>query len=192
MNGRETVVSGPNGSAVTGTSNRIRVSAIDGSNDVPLTPGPLDAYPAWLDARTIIFARSNLLSESSQIVSVSLDGREHVQSPLRQYFVEPKPQPGGLTYGATMESGTELHLVKISRKDGALLASPTTSEFVIDRLAIPATYGSSFTVAWMLAYRAVGTPSRPLPYLDFLLGITGILILVLSGIIAYRRSRQKN
>ena len=192
INGHETSGPGPNGSTVSGIANRIWVMAADGSGAAPLTPGPLDAYPAWLDAKTVIFARSNFLSEGSQVVSVDIGGREQVQSPLHQYFVEPKPQPDGRSYGATMESGPELHLVKVSRKDGAALGAPGISDFVIDRLAIPAADGSSFTMAWILAPPPQSPPARPVPYPIFGVAGSAILILVLVAAASFRKSRQKN
>ncbi|MHB8589851.1 MAG: TolB family protein [Candidatus Dormibacteraceae bacterium] len=103
INGRPATGPGPDGSTVSGIANRIWVMAIDGSGAMALTPGPLDAYPAWLDSSSILFARSTFLSDSSQVMSVGLDRREQEQSPLHQYFVEPKPLPDGTTYGATLE-----------------------------------------------------------------------------------------
>lgn len=155
INGRRATSPGPNGSTVTGIADRIWVMAADGSGAAPLTQGPLDAYPAWLDRGTIMFARSSFISDMSQVISVGLDGHEQVQSPPNQYFVEPKPLPDGRSYGATQEMGSELHLVKVSRTDGAGLMAPATSEFVIERLAVPQSDGSSFTLAWILA------PARP-------------------------------
>lgn len=191
INGRQTTGSGPNGSTVTGIANRIWVMAADGSGAMPLTPGPLDAYPAWLDATTILFARSTFISDTSQVISVGLDGREEVQSPPNQYFVEPKPLPDGRSYGATQETGSELHLVKVSRTDGAGLTAPSTSEFVINRIAVPAADGSSFTVAWML------TPAlphdrgalRPLWALLPAFILAALVMAVASVAVAYRRWR---
>lgn len=192
INGREATGQGPNGSTVTGIANRIWVAAVDGSGAAPLTPGPLDAYPAWLDASTILFARSSFLSNSAQVISVGLDGREQVLSPRHQYFVEPKPQPDGRSYGATMETGTELHLVRVSRADGASLRAPGTSAFVIDRLAIPAADGSSFTMAWILAQAPAGAPARSVPYAVLGLAGAGLLILLLFAAASHRDSRRTN
>lgn len=192
INGREATRLGTNGSTVTGIENRIWVMAADGSAAAPLTPGPLDAYPSWLDANTVLFARSDFLSDSSRIVSVRLDGGERVQSPPNQYFVEPKPLPDGRSYGATMEFGSELHLVKVFRMDGARLTEPRTSEFVIERFAIPEADGSSFTIAWILAVSRTDQPARTPPYAVLGLGIAGLMILVLFAGASYRRRVEKN
>lgn len=189
INGREATGPGPNGSTVTGIANRIWVMAADGSGAAPLTAGPLDAYPAWLDADTILFARSSFLSDLSQIVSVGLDGRQQVQSPSQQYFVEPKPMPDGRSYGAAQEVGTELHLVKVSRADGAPLTTPAPSEFVIDRLAVPAADGSSFTVAWILT--PATPPGQGAPRLVWgrlpALVLAALVVAAVYAAVAYRR-----
>jgi Tol biopolymer transport system component len=188
INGREASGSGPNGSTVSGIANRIWVVGVDGSGAAALTPGPRDAYPAWLDAGTILFARSSFLSPSSQVMDVHLDGGEQVLSPPNQYFVEPKPLPDGRSYGATMQSGAELHLVRISRADRSLLTAPASSEYVIDRLPVPATDGSSFTMAWILG-RAPSAPAHPDPYGPFALVAAGLVALLLAGIASYRATR---
>ena len=192
INGHETAGQGPESSTITGIANRIWVIGADGSGAAPLTPGPLDAYPAWLDAKTVMFARSGFLSDSSQILSVGLDGREQLQSPIHQYLIEPKPQPDGRSYGATMETGSELHLVRVSRNDRATLTAPESGEFVIDRLAIPASDGSSFTIAWILARGSARAPAGPVPYPIYGLGGSAILLLILVAASSYRKSRQKN
>ncbi len=180
--------SGPNGSTVSGIANRIWVVATGGSGAEALTPGPLDAYPAWLDARTILFARSAFLSQSSEVISVSLDGREQVISPPNQYFVEPRPLPDGRSYGATMETGTELHLVRISRADRAALSAPGASEYIIDRVPIPVADGSSFTMAWILG-RSIAAPANPAGYPAFWLIPASLLVLLIAGAASYRAAR---
>ena len=189
INGREATGSGPNGSTVSGIANQIWVVATDGSGAQALTSGPLDAYPAWLDATTILFARSGFLSQSSQVMSVTLDGRVHVVSPQDQYFVEPRPLPDGRSYGATMENGTELHLVRVSRMDHSLLASPSTGGFVIDRLPIPAADGSSFTMAWTFGLSPSGPPAARAPNVVFALAAVGVAILFVVGGAWFRSSR---
>jgi len=188
INGREATGSGPNGSTISGVANRIWLVATDGSGAAALTPGPLDAYPAWLDAGTILFARSSFLSQTSQVISVTLDGREQAVSPPNQYFVEPRPLPDGRSYGATMESGTDLHLVRISRADRSALTAPGTSDFIIDRLPIPATDGSSFTIAWILG-RSIAAPTRPAGDPAFGLLAAGLLVLLLAGAVSLRAAR---
>ena len=190
INGREAAGSGPNGSTVSGIANRIWMIAADGSGSAALTPGPLDAYPAWLDAGTILFARSTFLSQSSQVISVTLNGRERPASPVNQYLVEPRPLPGGRSYGATMETGTELHLVRISRADSSALAAPSTSDFVIDRLPIPPTDGSSFTVAWILS-GSIAAPTQPAGYPALGLVGAGLLVLLLAGATSFRAARGR-
>jgi len=183
---------GPNGSTVTGIENRIWVMAVDGSGAAPLSTGPLDAYPAWLDSNTILFARSSFLSQSSQIVSAGLDGHVQVLSPPGQYYVEPKPMPGGKSYGATQEIGTELHLVKISRADGAALANPGAGEFLIDRLPIPAADGSTFSVAWIVTPAQPHAPSSPTslpPALITLVMVASIALAAGAAALAYRQLR---
>lgn len=191
INGRQATVSGPNGSTVSGIANRIWVVAADGSGAQPLTPGPLDAYPAWLDAGTILFARSSFLSESSQVMSVHIDGGEQVLSPPNQYFVEPRPLPDGRSYGATMESGTELHLVRISRADRSPLTAPGTSQYVIDRLPIPVADGSSFTMAWIFSQAPAGASTRPAAFVAFALVAAGFVVLLIAGAASYRAARDR-
>jgi hypothetical protein len=191
INGREATGSGPNGSTVSGVANRIWLVATDGSGAAALTPGPLDAYPAWLDAGNLLFARSGFLSQSSQVISVALDGRERPVSPPNQYFVEPRPLPDGRSYGATMESGPDLHLVRISRADRSALIAPITSDFLIERLPIPATDGSSFTIAWILSRAPVDTPARPFPVAAFALMAAGLLVLILVGSASYFSGRRR-
>jgi Tol biopolymer transport system component len=188
INGRDTTIAGPNGGTVTGIANRIWVMQADGSGAQPLTPGPLDAYPAWLDSTTILFARSSFLSDTSQIVSVGLDGTERVQSPPHQYFVEPRPLPDRKSYGATQENGANLHLVRISRADGAGLGASSTSGFIVDPLPVPASDGSSFTMAWILAQAHPQAPTRSAPYGIYALGAASLLVMLLIGLATYRKT----
>jgi len=182
INGRDATGPGPNGSTVTGFANRIWVMAADGSDAAPLSPGPLDAYPAWLDTKTVAFARTSFLSDSSQVIAVGLDGAEQVLSPQHQYFIEPKPLPDGKSYGATMQTGGALHLVKISRRDGAMLTAPGSSAFAVDVLPVPAREGSSLTLAWILGAAPAGNP--PLAVGVFATAGAGLIVLVLFGLAA--------
>ena len=75
INGRETTTRGADGSSITLFANRIWVVDADGSRAAPLTPGPRDAYPQWLDSTTVLFAREDVATQTSRILSVGLDGR---------------------------------------------------------------------------------------------------------------------
>jgi len=188
INGREAKGSGPNGSTVSGFANRIWVMAADGSDASALTAGPIDAYPAWLDATTVVFARTSYLSDSSEVVASSLDNRERVLSPAHQYFIEPRPLPDARSYGATMETGGDLHLVKISRVDGALLTATRSSEFAVDVLPVPAADGSSLTMAWILARVPPAARASGFPLGVAVTAAGGILVLVLAGLVAARKT----
>ena len=157
INGREMKTPGANGSSITLFGNRIWVVDVDGSSAAPLTPGPRDAYPQWLDPATVFFAREDVDAQTSRIVSVGLDGREQGQSPIDQHFLEPRPLPDGRAYGATIEEGAALHLVRVSRADGATLKTSAPSDFLVERLRVPPADGSAFTLAWIMA----GSPPAP-------------------------------
>jgi Tol biopolymer transport system component len=188
INGREASGPGPNGSTVTGFANQIWVMDADGGNATALTPGPLDAYPAWVDSTTVAFARTTFLSDSSQVVAVGLDGRERVLSPANQYFIEPKPLPDGRSYGATLEVGSGLHLVRISRVDGAALTAPQASEFNVNVLPVPAADGSSLTVAWILGPAPVQATRGPIPLATFVTIGGGALALLLVALAVSRKT----
>jgi Tol biopolymer transport system component len=188
INGREASGQGPNGSTVSGFANQIWVMDADGSNARPLTPGPLDAYPAWVDSSTVAFARTSFLSESSQVVSVGLDGREQVLSPAHQYFIEPKPLPDGRSYGATLEAGSVLHLVRVSRRDGAALTAPHSSEFNVNVLPVPAADGSSLTMAWIMGPGPVQAARAPIPLAVVLTAGAGALLLLLVALAVSRKT----
>jgi Tol biopolymer transport system component len=189
IEGRQATGAGPNGSTVIGIANQIWVSAADGSGARPLTTGPLDAYPAWSDAGTILFARSGFLSASSQVTSVGLDGQETVLSPSHEYLIEPKPQPDGKSYGATMETGSDLHLVTVSRTDGALLSAPKASDVAIQRIPIPAADGSSFTMAWIRGKAPAGPGPQQVPYAVLGVGAAGLAVLLAFAFATRRSSR---
>ncbi len=188
INGREANEPGPNGSTVSGLANRIWVMDADGSNAAALTPGPLDAYPAWLDAKTVAFARTSFLSDSSQVVAVGLDGSERTVSPAHQYFIEPKPLPDARSYGATLEAGGVLRVVRISRVDGAALTASTSSDYTVNVLPVPRTDGSSLTLAWILAAAPAEADHRPIPLAVYAAAAAGLVILMLGGAAVRRKT----
>jgi dipeptidyl aminopeptidase/acylaminoacyl peptidase len=188
INGREASSPGPDGSTVSGFSNQIWVMDADGSNARAITLGPLDAYPAWVDSSTVAFARTSFLSDSSQVVAVGLDGRVRVLSPANQYFIEPKPLPDGRSYGATLESGSVLHLVRVSRRDGAALTAPQSSEFNVDVLPVPAADGSSLSVAWIMGPVPVQATRGPIPLAVFVTAGAGALLLLLVAVAVSRKT----
>jgi hypothetical protein len=188
INGREATEPGPIGSTVTGLANRIWVMDADGANAAALTPGPLDAYPAWLDARTVAFARTSFLSDSSQVVAVGLEGSERTVSPAHQYFIEPKPLPDARSYGATLEAGGVLRVVRISRVDGASLTSSKSSEFTVTVLPVPPADGSSLTLAWILAAAPAEADHRSIPMAVYATAGAGLVILVLGSGAAWRKT----
>jgi Tol biopolymer transport system component len=189
INGRPATAAGASGSAVMLFTDRIWVMNADGSHAAPLTAGPRDAYPAWLDRDTVIFAREDIAHDTTRIVSAGLDGREQDQSPSAQRFIEPRPLPGGRQYGATIEEGAALHLVLVSRTDGAPLRKAAPSSFAIERLRVARTEGSSFTLAWIL-----GTPGRGdgaaarAPIAVLALAAAGLLLIVGFGLVAWRKT----
>jgi TolB protein len=188
INGRETTAPGANGSSITLFANRIWVVDADGSSAAPLTPGPRDAYPQWLDSTTVLFAREDVATQTSRILSVGLDGREQNQSPVDQHFLEPRPLPDGKAYGATVEEGAALRLVRVSRADGAALKASTASDFVVERLPVPPAEGSAFTLAWILAAPPPARPAtRPLVAV-VALGMAGLLVLAAFGLLARRKT----
>jgi Tol biopolymer transport system component len=154
INGREASLPGPDGAMLTGAADRIWVMKADGSDPSPVTPGPWDAYPAWLDTSTIVFARSFGPGRGTQIFSVALGGAETQLSPPGQFLIEPKPLPGGKAYGATQRTTSGLHLVTVARADRAALAAPAPpggTNFIISRISVPPHNGGVFTMTWILA-----------------------------------------
>jgi hypothetical protein len=85
------------------------------------------------------------------IMGVRLDGIQRSQSPVALHLIEPRPLPDGTSYGATIEEQSGLHLVRISRVDGSPLNAATGGDFKVERLRVPATDGSAFTLAWVLS-----------------------------------------
>jgi len=167
--------------------NRIWVMNADGSGAAPLSAGPRDAYPAWLDGGTVLFAREDAARGTARIVSVGLDGHERDVSPGMQHFIEPRPLPGGRSYGATVEEQDGLHLVEISRTDGAPLTAAAASEFAVVRLPVAQSEGSSFTLAWILA----GPPAQHSPppiFAAAALGVATVLVLAAFGLAARRKT----
>jgi dipeptidyl aminopeptidase/acylaminoacyl peptidase len=146
-------------------TNRIWVMNADGSEARALTQGPRDAYPQWLDASTVFFSRQDVARGTTMIMSVGLDGTERGVSPPTLHLIEPRPLPDGKSYGATIEEQSGLHLVRISRADGAGLGREVASDFIVRRLRVPATDGSSFTLAWIVSPTTPdgGGPGIPAP-----------------------------
>lgn len=168
-----------------GGVDRIWVMNVDGAGAVPLSAGPRDAYPAWLDAQNVLFAREDLARGTARIMSVGLDGRERNASPATQHFIEPRPLPDGRAYGATVEEDGGLHLVRISRTDGAPLMAAAPSDFVVVRLPVSQREGSLFTLAWILAAPAPGTGP---PLVVYSLAAAGLLLIAGFGVMAWRKT----
>jgi dipeptidyl aminopeptidase/acylaminoacyl peptidase len=188
INGRETTTPGAGGSSITLLANRIWVVDADGSSAAPLTPGPRDAYPQWFDPTTVFFAREDVATQTSRIVSVGLDGREQNQSPLDQHFLEPRPLPDGKTYGATVEDGAALHLVRVSRTDGAALTASAASDFVVEPLRVPAAEGSAFTLAWIVSASPPASSATGPLIVVVVLGLAGLLVFAGLGLLAQRKT----
>ena len=169
-------------------SDRVWVMSSDGSGAAPLTPGPRDAYPAWLDNASLLFAREDVSSGTARIIRVGLDGREHDASPLTQRFIEPRPLPGGRAFGATIEEGDALHLVTISRSDGAPLTTQARSDFVVLRIPVHETEGSVFTLAWILPGPPKADPAGPI-LAAVALGAAALLVIAGFG---WHTLAQKN
>ena len=168
--------------------NQIWVMNSDGSDQRRLTQGPRDAYPQWLDSKTVYFAREDISHNSTSIVSVSLDGRERAESPDTLRLIEPRPLPDGRSYGATIEEAGRLHLVRISRTDGAPLSAAPTTQFDIDRLRVPATDGSAFTLTWIMSQPGDGHSSTAV-----LLAVVALAAVAAAAIVALgARAFQKN
>src|SRR5579872_4990519 len=75
---------------------QIWIMNVDGSDARALTGGPLDAYPAWLDDQTVVFAREYPTVHRSAVMAVRLDGGQpFALSPPTISVVEPRPMPDG-------------------------------------------------------------------------------------------------
>jgi Tol biopolymer transport system component len=190
MNGREASLPGPDGAILTGVADRIWVMNADGSDPAPVTPGPRDAYPAWLDASTIVFARSFGPDKGSQIFSVALGGAETQLSPPGQFLVEPKPLPDGKAYGATQRTTSGLHLVTVARTDRAALTAPAPpggTTFIISRISVPPHNGGVFTMAWILAPAPAIANAGGIN--TAVLAAAALVLMVLATLAAYWRRR---
>ena len=176
---------GSTGSTSTPFANRVWVMHSDGSHAEPLTAGPRDAYPQWLDPRTVLFARDDPSSQTSRIVSITLDGGEQSQSPS-EHLIEPRPVPDGRSYGATVEDADGLHLVRVSRVDGAPLAESPTDNFAVQPLTVPRTEGSAFTMSWILAPARRPAPGIPPPVLAVC--ALGVIALVGAAVATNRKT----
>jgi TolB protein len=169
-------------------SNRIWVMNADGSGQRPLTEGPRDAYPQWLDGRTVFFARQDLARGTTMIMSAGLDGAVRDESPPALHLIEPRPLPDGRSYGATIEEQSGLHLVRISRADGGALTAGRAGDYIVERLHVPATDGSSSTLAWIMSPPRAGSRSGVAVVLVLALGALGAAIVAGFGIAALRKT----
>lgn len=190
MNGREGTFPGAGGAIVTGMADRVWVMNADGTGALPVTPGPRDAYPAWLDPTTVVFARSLGSDKGTQIFSVALGGGESQLSPAGQFLIEPKPLPDGKAYGATQRTSSGLHVVKVSRADHAPLTAPTPAggaTFIVSRISVPAHNGGVFTIAWILAPAPAPATTNSGGFNTAVIGATALLLMVLITIATFRR-----
>ena len=162
-------------------TNRIWVMNADGSDPRPLTEGPRDAYPQWLDSRTVFFSRQDLAHGTTMVMSVGLDGTERDASPPELRLIEPRPLPDGRAYGATIEEQSGLHLVRISRADKGILGTGAPGDFIVERLHVPATDGSSFTMAWIMSPSPPGSSQGPAAALIAVLALAGLAAATLVG-----------
>jgi dipeptidyl aminopeptidase/acylaminoacyl peptidase len=169
---------------------RIWVMNTDGSGARALTPGPLDAYPSWLDDSTVLFARSVPSLKHSVVVAVRLDGSERVLSPSDISLVEPRPLPDGRSYGATERVDAGLRLVTVARSDGARLDAPGDPSFMVSPIATAASAGSVFTMDWIVAPPPQVPPTVAL--LPFAAGAAGLGIVAVALLATRRRGVHKN
>ena len=176
-----------NGGPGAGFTNRVWVMAADGSDAAPLTAGPRDAYPQWLDARTVMFAREDPVSRTSRIISITLDGFEQNQSPSL-HFIEPRPLPDGRSYGATLADAAGLHLVRVSRADGSPLSGSGGEAFEVQSLGVPPAEGSAFTMSWLLAAAPTAVPLYRPAIFVYLICALGLTALIGAAVAANRRT----
>jgi Tol biopolymer transport system component len=171
-------------------TNRIWVMNADGSDPRPLTEGPRDAYPQWLDSRTVFFSRQDLARGTTMIMSVGLDGTERDASPPQLRLIEPRPLPDGRSYAATIEEQSGLHLVRISRADKGVLGRDAVGDFLVERLRVPATDGSSFALAWIMSPSPPESRRGPAAALIAVLALAGLAVatLVGFGVVTYRKT----
>ena len=108
------------------------MTAKDGSGAKAVSAGDGDNYPAWLDADTILFARTGNAGKSSAILSVTLSGVEKPQSPAEEWLTEPRPLPDHKSYGATHLKGSNLEVVQVSRTDKAPLVAGRSDLVLVD------------------------------------------------------------
>ncbi|HEX9364928.1 MAG TPA: hypothetical protein VGA47_14225 [Candidatus Dormibacteraeota bacterium] len=188
ISGHEATAPGANGSAITMFVNRIWVMGADGSNPRPLTSGPRDAYPQWLGSETLFFAREDVARDTSAILSVGLGGQERSQSPEALRFIEPRPLPDGRSYGATIEESGGLHLVRISRADGALLNVSRPSDYLVHRLRLPATDGSAFTLAWIMSPAPAEKSGNAVLMVVIALALVAVLLIGSLGVVRLKKN----
>lgn len=187
LNGGSEQAPGAQGTSTTGFSNRVWVMEANGAGAEPLTAGPRDAYPEWLDARTLLFAREDVASKTSRIVSITLAGVERNQSPA-QHFIEPRPLPDERSYGATIEDADSLHLVRISRADGAPLLQENDEDFDVKQLGVPAAEGSAFTMSWILKASPRAGPADHSPIAVYLVCALAAAMLIGVAVVSNRRT----
>jgi hypothetical protein len=189
INGRRVPATGVFGAPSTVFTNQLWMMAADGSGAAALTDGTRDAYPEWLNQTTVMFAREDAASGTSTILSTTVDGQLRNQS-FSLHLIEPRPLPDGRSYGATAEDQSGLHLVRVSRADGAALTARSASDFRVQRLGLPSAEGSAFTMSWVLG--DVADPGRPQPWVAiFALCAVGLAALVaLAGTIKVRNNRN--
>jgi dipeptidyl aminopeptidase/acylaminoacyl peptidase len=193
-NGSSQPVFSPDGSHIAYINGRARedriwVMNVDGSGARPLTPGPLDAYPAWLDDSTVVFARQVPGLGHSRIMSVSLDGSERTLSPGEISLIEPRPLPDRRSYGATEQVAGALRLVTVVRSDGAALDATADSTFEVNPIPVATSDGSVFTMEWILGSQA--PPSAMAPLLLLAVGAAGLWVVGLAAWVIRRRGRRK-
>jgi Tol biopolymer transport system component len=190
INGAPGTLTNSSGEKVTGLVDRIWVMGADGSGARPLTAGPRDAYPAWLDDSTVMFARSLGSSLGTQILIAGLDGTERAISPVGQSLVEPKPLPDGRGYGATQSTRSGLRVVTVDRSDHAALASATAPpSFVIKPIDVPPHDGSVFTLNWVVGEAPSAAASTGLPVWVAAL-LLGFVAIAVAGLLIRRRRRR--
>jgi len=182
----------PAGGKTSGLVDRIWLMDSDGTNARPLTAGPRDAYPAWLNTNTVLFARSFGADRGTQVFAVGLDGAERALSPAGQLLVEPKPLPDGRGYGATQSTRSGLGLVKVERSDHAALTSTVPAAgFVVTPIEVPPHDGSVFTLDWILVDAPAargGGAGIPVWLAAAILGAVALAIAVLVGLRRLRRT----
>jgi hypothetical protein len=169
---------------------RIWVMDADGANARPLTSGPLDAYPTWLDSHTVLFAREDPAAHRSAVIGVDVaTGDLTPLSPPTVSVVEPRPMPDRRSYGATAQLDGALHLVTITRTDGLPLTAASRAEFAVSPIDIAARDGSVFTMSWIVSEPRAAAKTSWTP---FVVATIGAAMIAVAAVAAYRRRLYKN